>query len=125
MPLLLANRVSKQGIKTCWRTGFVPGGSVCTAKKWVRDGECNNYVGCFRSIGLTQMAMSHPQLDTAFCREYCLHHGYEYAAMRKGHQCACGNHLTKGKKYPQKTNPKLCKVARRGAAVVSRARARL
>ena len=35
--------------------------------------------------------VSHHQMDTSLCRAYCLYHGFQYAGIREGHRCGCGN----------------------------------
>jgi len=93
VPIEKVNVFSTQEAKTCWEENFVPGGNVCLNRDWKRTGICENYLGCVSTSSpwLVQRMFSHSEMDTSLCREYCLYHGYQYAGVREGHRCGCGN----------------------------------
>jgi hypothetical protein len=97
-PLEKSNRESSKGVESCWNANAMPASSFCSEREWVSSGECGDHEGCFSGAGgLSKQTISRKDLTTALCRDHCLYHGYEFAAMRQGHTCSCGSDFLKEK----------------------------
>ena len=95
------------GIESCWTSDLLPTSSVCLKHGWTVAGDCSNHVGCFKdTAGLTEKPWVKDDLSVSLCRDYCLYHGYEYAAMRKGRLCTCGTDFVMTEKATGQCNVK-------------------